>query len=296
MTTDAIISKIEASRKELLDLGLRNPLLNYRALKSRGVEVTDEIPASVFDILVHRERRMSFLPRPDDDEDYELGQPEYDDDNPDVLASRYTDNRLQTNEPSNRLQTRLLNTYYTANNLIQEQGVNTLFIALGMVVWYESNDSDTKRHAPLVLIPVNLERANVRVPFYVKYTGEELGANISFREKTQTEFGVDIPELHENNEVGEEEIDLEAYFRKVARSIKGMKRWSVDTRSVVLGFANSPKSSATSGGTTMSADSSMLRPGSRPNTRSRGEWPPSLVRRTSVAASEMSRSVSALRN
>ena len=71
MATDAIISKIEASRKELLDLGLRNPLLNYRALKSRGVEVIDEIPASVFDILVHRERRMSFLPRPDDDEEDE---------------------------------------------------------------------------------------------------------------------------------------------------------------------------------------------------------------------------------
>ena len=236
MATDSIISKIEASRKELLDLGLRNPLLNYRALKSRGVEVVDEIPASVFDILVHKERRMSFLPRPDDDEDYELGQPVHDDDNPDVLAPRYTDNRLQTNEPSDRLQSRLLNTYYTANNLIQEQGINTLFIALGMVVWYESNDSDTKRRAPLVLIPVSLERANVRVPFHVKYTGEELGANISFREKAQTEFGVDLPELHENNEVGEEEIDLEAYFRKVARSIKGMKRWSVDTRSVVLGF------------------------------------------------------------
>ncbi len=236
MATDAIIPKIEASRKELLDLGLRNPLLNYRALKSRGVEVIDEIPANVFDILVHKERRMSFLPRPDDDEDYELGQPEYDEDNSDVLAQRYTDNRLQTNEPSDRLQARLLNTYYTANTVIQEQGVNTLFIALGMVVWYESNDSDTKRHAPLVLIPVNLERANVRVPFYVKYTGEELGANISFREKACTEFGVDFPDLHDNGEEGEEDVDLPAYFRKVARSIKGMKRWSVDTRSVVLGF------------------------------------------------------------
>ena len=149
---------------------------------------------------------------------------------------RYTDNRLQTNEPSDRLQSRLLNTYYMANTLIQEQGVNTLFIALGMVVWYESNDSDTERRAPLVLIPVSLERATVRAPFRVKYTDEELGSNISFIEKARTEFGVDLPELHENTEVGAEEIDLEAYFRKVARSIKGMKRWSVDTTSVVLGF------------------------------------------------------------
>ena len=32
MTIDPIISKIEASRTELLDLGLRNPLLNYDSL------------------------------------------------------------------------------------------------------------------------------------------------------------------------------------------------------------------------------------------------------------------------
>ena len=236
MATDSIISKIEASRKELLDLGLRNPLLNYRTLKSRGVEVVDEIPATVFDILVHKERRMSFLPRPNDDEDYKLGQPEYEDDNPDVLARRYTDSRLQTNDPSHRLQSRLLNTYHTANTVIQEQGVNTLFIALGMVEWYESDDSEIERRAPLVLIPVSLERANVRAPFRVKYTGEELGANISFREKVRTEFGIDFSDLHDNDEVGDEDIDLPAYFCKVERSIQGMNRWSVDTTSVVLGF------------------------------------------------------------
>ncbi len=236
MATDAIISKIEASRKELLDLGLRNPLLNYRALKSRGVDVVDDIPASVFDILVRKERRMSFLPRPDDDEDYELGQSEYDDDNPDVLARRHTDNRLQTNEPSDRLQSRLLNTYYTANTVIQEQGVNTLFIALGMVEWYESDTSDSVRRAPLVLIPVSLERSSVGAPFHVKYTGEELGANISFREKARTEFGVDVPDLHDNDEEGEEDVDLPAYFYKVERNIKGLNRWSVDKASIVLGF------------------------------------------------------------
>ena len=227
MAANAIIPKIEASRKELLDLGLRNPLLNYRALKSRGVEVVDEIPATVFDILVHKERRMSFLPRPDDDEDYELRQPQYDDDNPDVLAQRYTDNRLQTNEPSDRLQSRLLNTYYNANTVIQEQGVNTLFIALGMVEWYESDTSDIARRAPLILVPVEIERSDIRGRFHISYTGEELGANLSFIEKMQ----IEIPGLPEN-----EDIDVNKYFTEVSNCIKDMRQWSVDTTSVVLGF------------------------------------------------------------
>lgn len=31
-----ILNRLESSRKELLDLGLRNPLLNYKIPKARG--------------------------------------------------------------------------------------------------------------------------------------------------------------------------------------------------------------------------------------------------------------------
>ena len=41
--TDLVATRLEAARKELLDLGLRNPLLNYRLLRSRGLEVVDEL-------------------------------------------------------------------------------------------------------------------------------------------------------------------------------------------------------------------------------------------------------------
>ena len=47
-----ILLKLEASRKELLDLGLRNPLLNYKPSVARGVHVVQESTASVYDILV----------------------------------------------------------------------------------------------------------------------------------------------------------------------------------------------------------------------------------------------------
>ncbi len=229
MELDQIIAKIEASRKELLDLGLRNPLLNYRLLKSRGVEIVDELPSAIFDILVSNERAMSFLPRPDDDKDYELGQPEYDDE--DTLARRHIDNHLQTNETSDRLQSRLLNTYYAANTVIQEQGVNTLFVALGMVEWYASDTSAIVRRAPLVLVPIELDRSDARGRFHVTYTGEELGANLSFIEKVRHDFGIEVPELPD-----EEDLDIDAYFTEVSRRIDDMNEWRVDRSSIVLGF------------------------------------------------------------
>ncbi|MCY4355460.1 MAG: DUF3320 domain-containing protein [Truepera sp.] len=244
-TGDSIIGKIEASRTELLDLSLRNPLLNYRTLKSRGVEVVDEIPSAVFGILVNKARPMSFLPHRDDDkqvsldlttisdedQDDELGQPKEDDSSPDGLAPRYTDNRLHTNESASQLQSRLLKTHHAVNTLIQEQGVNTLFIALGMVEWYASDTSDITRRAPLVLVPVKITRSDVRGRFYISYTFEELGANLSFIEKVRNDFGIEIPGLP-----NDEDLDIDGYFAEVSTRIEDLDRWSVDRRSVVLGF------------------------------------------------------------
>ena len=55
-----ISSTIEVSRKELLDLGLRTPLLNYRPSRARGVEMVKELPEEVFRILVRQRKSMSF--------------------------------------------------------------------------------------------------------------------------------------------------------------------------------------------------------------------------------------------
>jgi hypothetical protein len=54
--------RLERARQDLLDLSLRNNLLNYRPLKSKGVEIMDELPSEVFRILVAEGRQMLFLP------------------------------------------------------------------------------------------------------------------------------------------------------------------------------------------------------------------------------------------
>lgn len=48
-------------RKDLLDFGLRNPLLNYRLLKTLGLEVPGMAPAEVFRVLVTEGAELSFL-------------------------------------------------------------------------------------------------------------------------------------------------------------------------------------------------------------------------------------------
>ena len=61
MAQTTIQRKLEMARQELLDLGLRNPLLNYRTLKARGLEIFREKPEHVYKILVADKKKMSFL-------------------------------------------------------------------------------------------------------------------------------------------------------------------------------------------------------------------------------------------
>ena len=186
-----IRARIEDSRKELLDLSLRNPLLNWRPLTARGVEIVGENAAQVFTKLVADRRPMTFLPAVD--EEVSNAYPLWEDTPELVFSADQTDNRLQTTETSANLQKRLLNTYRLANTSIQETGVNTLFLGLGMLKWYESDSSQEERMAPLVLVPVRLGRTSVRSRFRLEHTGDDLGVNLSLLEKVSQDFALKLP-------------------------------------------------------------------------------------------------------
>ncbi len=227
---NTIQTKLNGARKELLDLGLRNPLINYRLLKARGVEIVDESPPDVYRILVQDGRDMYFLPRDEANNHLLL----FEDDQAENDSAQLTDNKLQTDYESEELQRRLLNTYYTARTAIEEQGVNTLYLALGMLEWYESESSDILRRSPLVLIPVELSRARVRARFRVRYTGEDTGTNLSFQAKFKSELGIQFPDLPDADD--SEQLNVQNYYREVSSAICHKPRWVVDASAIALGF------------------------------------------------------------
>ncbi len=226
---------LEIARRDLLDLGLRNTLLNYRPLRSKGVEVIDEKPVEVFRLLVKEEKSLTFLSgeaagllsNGTTTED-QLAQPE-DERNG---AARHKDLRLQTSHAPAQLQTRLLATYHAARTSMEEQGVNTLYLALGMLSWREDDNSEKFCRAPLILIPVELGRSDARDRFHLEYTGEELGENVSLAEKLKQSFGIrKYPELPDPDD-----LDVGGYFKDVQRAVRGQSGWTVDTEAIALGF------------------------------------------------------------
>ncbi|MCU7550323.1 DUF3320 domain-containing protein [Chitinophagaceae bacterium LB-8] len=221
---DTILARLETSRKELLDLGLRNPLLNFRPLSTRGVLIVNEKSALVYDVLIGQGKNMTFAPRPEKEKQLEII--------PATTPSQEVyDTKLQTPESESVLQHKLLNTYYAARTNIEEQGVNTLFLALGMLHWYESENSSEVRRAPLVLVPVALDRSNARERFRLRYTLEEIGENLSLQAKMKAEFGISIPNMPE-----EDDFSLESYFDEVASATNHLPRWKVERNEIALGF------------------------------------------------------------
>jgi len=178
-------AKLDRARTELLDLTARNRLLNIprSAKTTKTLEVVDERSAEVFRLLVRENRPFTFLPgkgalAEDEEGEEVIGKLALPDDGFDErgVASRHADTKLQTRLTSAGLQKKLLDLYYDARTLEEEQGVNILFLVLGTLRWIDPNNATAARYAPLVLIPVELERGNAAEKFKLRARHEDFSA------------------------------------------------------------------------------------------------------------------------
>jgi very-short-patch-repair endonuclease len=242
---------LEESSRELLDLSTRNRLLAMpvESKSARVVQVCDEKSDHVFRLLVSDKKSFTFLPGIErkskapagdsdlnaapsfDDEDATLPHPDEDIDTETSEARRHVDTKLQTALTSDGLQRRLLALYRDARTMIEEQGVNILYLALGRLKWFEAEKADTPRYAPLILVPVELRRLSVRERFTLAWREEEVPENLSLAAKLKGEFGIELPKFP-----FEEDIIPSRYAEDVASAVAGQDRWEVQPDEMMLGF------------------------------------------------------------
>lgn len=148
----------------------------------------------------------------------------------DVSRAAHRNKNLQTLLYPNDLERKLAGLREGARKSIQETGLNTLYLSFGMLEWYESNQSDKRFLAPLLLYPVTLERQLRfgRYEYTLKSCGEEVEENLSLRERLQKDFGIVLPTFNITIN-GEEKprANLEHYFRQVEQLTCNYSRWKV---------------------------------------------------------------------
>jgi hypothetical protein len=129
-----IQKKIRAWQRDLINLSRRNKLLNFKTsttaatidgagtkVKRRGtatnIEIIDEFPREVFRILQLDGKSMTFLPLDEGQKKIvdATSNPQY---SATALPARYTDTKLQTSLPEDKLGATLLRVYQRANTLL----------------------------------------------------------------------------------------------------------------------------------------------------------------------------------
>lgn len=241
-----IAEKLERARTELLDLSARNRLLNIpqSARAARSLEVIDEHSGEIFRLLVRESRPFTFIPgRQDsqqlsDDEKAEVGdeiaalaQPEDESVDARGILNRHSDTKLQTRLTATGLQKRLLDLYVDARTLEEEQGVNILYLALGTLKWIDPNNNENIRFAPLVLVPVALDRGNAAEKFKLRWRQEDTAANLSLEAFLEKVHNIRLPAFDTSDD-----FDPVAYIAEVADAISAKPGWSVQPDHIVLGF------------------------------------------------------------
>lgn len=149
------------------------------------------------------------------------------------VAARHDDDLLQTNVINQeKLESQLKSIAQRANSAIEETGVNYLYLVLGTMHWTETENSEKYNMAPLLLVPVQLERIfeprSARYTYKLSWTEEDLQHNLCLEKKLEREFALRLPRP-------EEEQTPEEYLAAVRAAVASRSGWHL-CREAFLGF------------------------------------------------------------
>lgn len=240
-TPDEIPRRVQRWMDSLLDLSLRNPLLNYRFPQASSVSlmVPNGFIGRIEDLL---QAGTSLRLEPNT---LTLGG------RPAQLSSRHTlpdaaahfatdalvgSQTLLTTWPDDGFVLRMRRVMSMARSVIDETGSNQLFLALGMVSWLPTGRLDPSS-APLALLPVTITSRNRSREFSLEIdVSGQVTPNFSLVERLRTEFGLSLPKLLEPESDGSG-IDVDGLVRYVREEFEraGLSEFGVD-ESCTLGF------------------------------------------------------------
>jgi len=128
-----------------------------------------------------------------------------------------------------QLETRLRGLRARAESAIEETGANICYVSFGFLEWFDNNANGQPRHAPLVMIPVRINkgRLNPQTKTYeytITYTGEDILPNLSLKEKLKQNFGWELPDLDEDTRPEEYLADV-ASRAKLNQPTWKVHRW-----------------------------------------------------------------------
>ena len=239
-----ILKALEQLRFRLLDLTRRNRLLNFKHSPGKCIQFVEAQPDPVFHRLMEgADRKIVLLPIPEpshvewENIDGRRTKP----DAKDYARTRGIDPSFElpvANVQANSANT--LQTLYYPEDLerycrklqremksaLEETGAHMLFLVFGFLEFPEQAPSERTMTAPLISVPVIIEKGDLnretrRYRYHLSYTGDEVAANLSLKEKLRQDHGFDLPDFDENDTTPDD------YFRQLQQAIRDKHGWKL---------------------------------------------------------------------
>ncbi|MGW2339072.1 DUF3320 domain-containing protein [Streptomyces sp. NPDC001661] len=217
-------AKLAGWRNSLVDLSGRNRLLNFRHTRSStlGIAYPDAV-----ELIEKIDSGWDFAPLPDEEPEPEA--------EPQSSAARPGPGIVTQKTTSPQLLRALRNLRGKSTQIFNDYGLWTLHLGVGMVRWREDG-ADTASDAPLVLLPVQIERTTDGRMRLRGNDEEDAKFNPALRVKLE-QFHIDWTPVTE-----QDPLDVSAVLDAATRAVAGKSGWEVSPRVVLSLFASHKES------------------------------------------------------
>lgn len=229
-------TKLNIWQKKLLNLSTSNPLLNCKITQNNlailcpdPAKLEDNLADNIKLSLVSAEKVL------DTKIDSNLralrtGETLWVQQAKEALKSK----QLLVNVPESKLSTQLIALYRKTKTILEEGGTNTLYLAIGFLNWRKKAKSDKIYHAPLILLPVKLDRASISSGVKLVAHEDESRFNTTLLQMLKQDFEISIPSLEGELPTDDSGLDVAEIWNRVRKAVKEVDGFEV-VEEVVLG-------------------------------------------------------------
>jgi len=196
--------KIEYWEHQLLDLGMRNKMINYRETKRTTLKLTQPSFNDLYTRVAVNEETLTFQRAVDRDTDGRVFA---------VLSLMenmsaplpVTVGDIKTEGSVLETQLTLKNMRAKARLALEEQGTNILYLSFGFLQWKDGKGASARVvKSPLILVPVSLTVKSINAPFTLSKHEDDIVVNPTLDYLFKTEYGIELPAFDSDKDTPED--------------------------------------------------------------------------------------------
>ena len=219
--------RVERWQRKLLDLTLRNRLLNFRTSKQTLPLRCPNLADLEHQLADGKRFRACSLDDNDPIGKRTLSPQDTQRIEEEVIRDAFGQKQLIVPLTGGEMNNRLLALYRRARSDMLEGGANTLYLAAGFLRWKKTEGDTRTYRAPLLLVPIKLERRSVQSVFRIVRHEDDVRINSTLLEFLKRDFDLRIPELESGLPSDRSRLDVPGIFEIMRRRVRDVTGFEV---------------------------------------------------------------------